>query len=119
MTANAGKGQAMNKNNEQTGGKTARRRGRPKCIPPNPLLINVEEAADICRTSRTMFYKLNASGRTPKAVKLGSLTFWRREEILAWIEAGCPPRDKWESKRGAVGQEQKRPKPKRLPFDLK
>lgn len=62
-------------------------------------LVDVVEAAAMCRMSRTMFYKLHSSGRTPRPVKLGTLTRWNRRELLDWIEAGCPPRAKWETMR--------------------
>jgi predicted DNA-binding transcriptional regulator AlpA len=37
-----------------------------------------------------MLYKLNAAGRMPTPVRLGSLMRWRRKEIMEWIDAGCP-----------------------------
>jgi hypothetical protein len=35
-------------------------------------------------------------GRMPAGFKIGANRYWLRAEILAWIEAGSPPRDKWE-----------------------
>ena len=64
------------------------------------VLVTVDEAAKLCRMSRAMFYKLCAAGKTPRRVKLGNLTRWRRQELLDWIKAGCPSREKWESMGG-------------------
>ena len=44
------------------------------------------------RTVRTM----DAAGRLPRPVKLGSKTLWSVAEVKAWIAAGCPDRQAWE-----------------------
>jgi excisionase family DNA binding protein len=64
------------------------------------ILVTVDEAAEICKMSRSTFYKLRAAGKTPRCVKLGALTRWRRQELLDWIKAGCPTREKWEAMSG-------------------
>jgi predicted DNA-binding transcriptional regulator AlpA len=64
------------------------------------ILVTVDEAAKICRMSKAMFYKLHAAGKTPRRIKLGALARWRRRELLDWIRADCPPREKWEAMRG-------------------
>jgi excisionase family DNA binding protein len=64
------------------------------------LLVTVDEAAVMCKVSKTTFYKLHASGKTPRKVKLGALARWRRQELLDWIKAGCPSREKWEAMSG-------------------
>ena len=38
----------------------------------------------------------DASGRIPRAVAIGRLKRWRRNELEAWVEAGCPSRDEWD-----------------------
>jgi predicted DNA-binding transcriptional regulator AlpA len=74
--------------------------------PPTPrqddadIMVTVHEAAAMCKMSKTTFYKLHASGKTPRRVKLGALARWRRQEILDWIKAGCPSREKWEAMSG-------------------
>jgi excisionase family DNA binding protein len=35
-------------------------------------------------------YRLADAGRMPRPVKLGTLVRWRRAELEAWIDAGCP-----------------------------
>jgi excisionase family DNA binding protein len=53
-------------------------------------LVDAKEAAGLCRISESMLYKLNAEGRMPAPVRIGSLMRWRRREILDWIDSGCP-----------------------------
>ena len=64
------------------------------------ILVTVDEAVELCRMSRTSLYKLHAAGKTPRMVKMGSLTRWRRQELLDWMKAGCPSREKWEAMTG-------------------
>lgn len=42
---------------------------------------------------------LHSRGLLPSPHRLGSRVLWNREEILAWIRAGLPPRAKWEAMR--------------------
>lgn len=71
-------------------------------LPPEDadIMILAGDVARMCRISRAMLYKLHAAGKMPRGVKLGNLTRWRKQEILAWIKAGCPSREKWESMDG-------------------
>ena len=63
--------------------------------PPDAgILVDVAEVAKICGLSRSAFYKLVSSGRAPKPIKLGRASRWRRQEIIDWIAAGCPHRDR-------------------------
>lgn len=59
-------------------------------------LLDAEEAAAYCGMSRAAWYKRNSSGEVPRSVKIGGLSRWRRDELAAWIEAGCPIRGKWD-----------------------
>ncbi len=58
-------------------------------------LIDIIEAARMCGMSKSMYKKLFSMEQTPEGIKLGRLRRWRRTEILAWINAGCPNREKW------------------------
>jgi predicted DNA-binding transcriptional regulator AlpA len=62
----------------------------PDCREGESALVDAKEAARLCRISESMLYKLNAAGRMPKPVRLGSLLRWRRRDLLEWIDAGCP-----------------------------
>lgn len=68
----------------------------------SPLLVGAVTGAVITGVSQSLFWKLHASGRLLRPVRLGRRTLWRRRELEEWIAAGCPPRDRWELIRGAV-----------------
>lgn len=36
-------------------------------------------------------YRMADAGRIPRPIKLGGLVRWRRAELVAWLDAGCPP----------------------------
>jgi len=55
-----------------------------------PLLITAPQLARRLNCSTRTIYRLAASGRMPKPVRLGALVRWRRSTIDAWIDAGCP-----------------------------
>jgi hypothetical protein len=38
---------------------------------------------------------LFAAGKTPPRIKLGRKSLWRRAEVVAWVEAGCPDAKVW------------------------
>ena len=55
--------------------------------------------AKLLSISKRHVHALNASGRLPRPIRLGRSVRWRADEIRAWLDAGCPPRDKWEEMR--------------------
>lgn len=59
-------------------------------------LLTADEAAKMCAMSKSSFLKLANTGKAPEGLKLERLRRWRRREILGWISAGCPDREKWE-----------------------
>jgi len=66
-----------------------------------PLLLKKSELAAALNLSvRTLCRKL-AKGEIPAPVLVGGLPRWRREEIVDWIAAGCPSRDRWQ----AIGED--------------
>jgi predicted DNA-binding transcriptional regulator AlpA len=63
----------------------------------SPLLLKAEDAAGVLGMSRAEFYKLHSAAKVPRPLKLtGKLVRWRRDELAAWVTAGCPNREKWE-----------------------
>lgn len=61
------------------------------------LLISAENSAQLLGIGRTLFYSMHSSGRLgPLPVKLGRRALWNRKELEDWVEAGCPPRSRWE-----------------------
>lgn len=72
------------------------------------LLLDAGEAAKLCGMSRAAWYKRLASGQIPRPVKIGSISRWRRNELLHWIDAGCPARTKWDAMNAEPIQKSKR-----------
>ncbi len=68
------------------------------------LLLSAKEAARLCGIGERTWWTRNAAGAVPAPVRLGGATRWRRNEIEAWIEDGCPRRDEWEAWRDASGR---------------
>ncbi len=60
-----------------------------------PLLISDVQAAALCGCSRSHWHALAAAGKIPPSVKLGRKRLWRREEILRWVQSGCPNSATW------------------------
>lgn len=64
-------------------------------------LLSLSGAARVCGFSRSTANRLRAGGLLPEPVRVGRRDLWRRSELLAWIEAGCPSADRWRTMRGA------------------
>jgi predicted DNA-binding transcriptional regulator AlpA len=55
-----------------------------------PPLLDVGTVAAVCDCSPRHIYRLSDSDRMPRPIRLGSLVRWRKDDIKAWIDAGCP-----------------------------
>lgn len=64
------------------------------------LALSVDEVAGLLGVSARHTWKLHATGRVPRPVRLGRSVRWQRKELLAWLDAGAPTRDRWEATRG-------------------
>ena len=61
-----------------------------------PLLLSAEDSANFLGIGRTLFYSMYSSGRLgPLPIRFGRRVLWDRRELEAWVEAGCPKRDRW------------------------
>ena len=58
-----------------------------------PLLLSDREAAEMLRIGRATFWRLVKAGTLPKPVKLGGATRWRRDEVVAAVDAMTTQRD--------------------------
>ena len=72
----------------------------PETHPLAPLLLTAEQAAGLVGVSRSHWWSLHSAGLVPLPVKLGRATRWRRDEIVEWVAAGCPPRHEWNKREG-------------------
>lgn len=62
-------------------------------------LLSVKDVARTLSLSARSVWKLLSSGRLPQPVRLGRSVRWRADELTAWMDAGCPPRDRWEAEK--------------------
>jgi excisionase family DNA binding protein len=63
----------------------------PPANAPAAQLLDVRAVAALLGCSARHIYRLADAGRMPAPRRLGSLVRWSREELLAWIAAGCRP----------------------------
>ena len=62
----------------------------------DPLLVGADDAAKLLGIGRSLFYTMHSSGQLgPLPIRLGRRALWRREELAAWVAAGCPERTRW------------------------
>ena len=79
---------------------------------PQPLrlpLLDTKELSALLGRSVSSIERDDKLGRIPAAVKIGRHKRWRRREVAAWIDAGCPARADW-SFNGSVGHNPSKPK---------
>ncbi len=68
-----------------------------------PLAVSAKELANLLGVSLRQVWRLNSTGRLPRPVRLGGSVRWRRDEIVAFVEAGCPDRQTWDAMRAQGG----------------
>lgn len=54
------------------------------------VLLDVQAVAQMLGCSPRHCYRLADGGRMPRPIKLGALVRWRRQQLLDWLDAGCP-----------------------------
>ena len=59
------------------------------------LLIDVKTAARLLNVSPRTLYLLNSILATSDPIRICRLVLFRLTELLAWIEADCPPKKHW------------------------
>lgn len=69
-----------------------------------PVLIDIKQLSAMLSRSVASLHRDDAAGRLPAAVWIGSSKRWRRSEILAWVEAGCPDRKTWQALKSRNGR---------------
>ena len=63
----------------------------------SPLLLSARDAARLCAVSERTWRSWDAAGHIPRAIAVGRSRFWRRLELEAWIQRGCPDRQSWQT----------------------
>jgi predicted DNA-binding transcriptional regulator AlpA len=69
---------------------------------PAALLLTARQAAALCAVSVATWWRWDAAGRCPAAVRIGPTVRWRRGELESCIAGGCPCRREWMARRGAA-----------------
>jgi len=67
-----------------------------------PLLVGADEVARLLSVAKSTVYSWLDSGRLPSPLRIGGRTLWNHDELQRWVQAGAPPRVKWEQVRGAA-----------------
>lgn len=62
----------------------------------HPLLLTAPRAAEICGCSPRQWRMRNDYGYVPKPILFGKRNYWRYDELVAWVHAGCPKRSDWD-----------------------
>ena len=55
-----------------------------------PLLIPVEQVAEMLNLSTRTVWRMLAAGRIPEPVRIGGSVRWRLARVRQWVDAGCP-----------------------------
>lgn len=67
------------------------------------LALSVADVAKLLDVSQRHIWKMLASGRFgPQPARLGRAVRFSRAELVAWIDAGCPPREQWQQTKAAT-----------------
>jgi len=61
------------------------------------IAVDANQLAEMLGLSVRTVRRLDCSGKLPRPVRIGGAVRWRRDEIDAWLAAGCPDREQWES----------------------
>lgn len=65
-----------------------------------PLTVTAREAARLLGISERHLWTMLHDGRLgPQPMRFGRAVRWNRAEIEAWLSAGAPSRDDWQSSR--------------------
>jgi len=65
-----------------------------------PLTVSAAEAARLLGVSRSTWDSWTTRGLTPRPLRIGGRVLWSYRELMAWIDAGAPPRAIWYQREG-------------------
>ena len=60
-------------------------------------LLTAKEVGQMLSLSKRQIFRINSCGKIPAPVRIGGSVRWRQSEITAWIQAGAPDRETWNS----------------------
>lgn len=64
-------------------------------IKDESILLNTTRASELIGCSKQALRNWHLFGRVPVPIVIGNRFYWKRDELLQWIEAGCPNRQEW------------------------
>ena len=65
-------------------------------IPDSAKLLTVPQVAEILNCGESVVRQRDKRGLLPLPVRIEGSILWNRHELSRWIDANCPPRQKWE-----------------------
>ena len=74
-----------------TRGRDESREGKHRQIRALPVLLTVDEAADLLRTTRRAIYAMVERRQLPGIVKLRRRVLLRADDLLHWLDQKCAP----------------------------
>ena len=72
--------------------------------PTPPLVVDAKALAKLLNSGLRTVRALDAAGKLPAPIRLGGRVLWLvngPNGIGAWLEAGAPKRDDWESRKAS------------------
>jgi hypothetical protein len=62
----------------------------------DPLLVDCKTTCRLLSIGKTALYAMHNNGKLgPLPVHCCGKILYRRQELEAWVAAGCPPRTRW------------------------
>jgi predicted DNA-binding transcriptional regulator AlpA len=55
-----------------------------------PLLLTATQVARTLQISPRTLWRLLSAEKLPEPLRLGGSTRWRADDVITWIDAGCP-----------------------------
>ena len=64
-------------------------------VKEDPVLVNSRRVSEMLGCSIQAVHNWHRYGAMPVPIVIGNRLFWRKSELLEWIDAGCPKRAEW------------------------
>lgn len=80
---------------------TEKRQNAERCDSAQ-LIVGAKHVAIMLGISLRTVRSMDASGKLPLPVRIGGLVSWRKQELIDWVEAGCPDRETWNTRRAKL-----------------
>ena len=69
-------------------------------VPMEPLLVSARQITEhrILPFALRTLRRMDASGKMPRAVTIGTKKLWKPADLRQWVEMGCPDRVEFEAR---------------------